>query len=555
MKKVFMILLVFFSSITMVKAIDSAKITMVIDEENNIKKQIVIDNKEQEIIIKKPTSGKIPGNIYGYHINMGDVNSNVKYKLDKDKIILKELANQDRVVFNEEYEISFKQNNGYEYFEIDEGINKQINSLVIQIKFEEDYEINDFKLFINDKETNKYTKYINNNSASIKVKELKENDVVAFQVRRNVKNSYGALTIISFVFPILCLIISFVIWYLFGKDRREEIEKRMNPVRQLSLLGVARLYKEKISKTDVISLIFSLCSKGYMEIEETSDDLKFVKLKNYSGHSYSEGLLFDAIFIKSYVGTFEEAINKKSKEYNTKVSIKDVKVIRTIDRILANENMSDKKYEYYERDTASKKNLIIGMAITSLVLVTINPFIIINNALYFVLALIIEVVSFYIIYKFISIIDLNRIRKYIVPVILTVIFLTLIFAFIFGTNSIYEIAYLFGIVCVIGMMIFAKYMPKRNAYGDKLFHNMEGFKKLLEEGTKDEYQSILNTNEDYYYNILGYTYIFGNKELVSKRFKNLVKKECDWYKSYKKFDYTSFNKTCDVIYEVLRENN
>ena len=114
---------------------------------------------------------------------------------------------------------------------------------------------------------------------------------------------------------------------------------------------------------------------------------------------------------------------------------------------------------------------------------------------------------------------------------------------------------MFGIICVIGMMILAKYMPKRNAFGDKMFNGMEGFKKLLEEGTKEEYQSILNTNEDYYYDILCYTYIFGDKELVSKRFKNYVKKECDWYKSYKKFDYTSFNKTCDVIFDVLRENN
>ena len=266
-------------------------------------------------------------------------------------------------------------------------------------------------------------------------------------------------------------------------------------------------------------------------------------------------MLFDAIFLKSYVGTFEEVINKKKKEYNNEVSVKDVKVVRTIDRIMANENMDDKKYEFFERDTNSKRNIIIGMAIISIVLVTINPFITISNSFYFILALIIEIVSFYILNKFIGFIDFNKIRKYLVPVLLTVILLMLIFAFILGTNSVYEIAYLFGIICVVGMLILAKYMPKRNTYGDKMYHGMEEFRKLLEEGTKDEYQSILITNEDYYYNIISYTYIFGDKELVSKRFKNLVKKECTWYKSYKEFDYNSFNKTCDVIYNVLKENN
>ena len=555
MKKLLFSVLVFFVSLTIVSAINGAKATMVIDDKNHINKQIIIENKEENLVVKVPKSGKIPRNIYGFHINMGKINSNANYKVDKDKMLLKDLSNQERVVINYEYDINYKQNDGFEYFEVIEGIDKQIDSLIIQIRFEEEYEVKNLKLFINGKEITKYSNYINGSNISIRVNDLKANDVVAFQVKRDVKSTFSVLTMISFVFPILCLIFSFGLWYFYGKDRREEIEKRMNPVRQLSLLEVARLYNEKISRSDILSLIYSLCSKGYMEIEETKDDLKFIRLKNYSGHSYSEGLLFDAIFIKSYVGTFDEVINKKKKEYNDEISVKDVRVIRTVDRILANENMNEKKYEYYERDTSSKKNLIMGMAITSLVLVTINPFITINNPLFFILALVMEIVSFYIINKFIGIIDLNRIKKYIVPVLLTILFLTLIFTFIFGTNSIYEIAYLFGIICVIGMMILAKYMPKRNAFGDKMFNGMEGFKKLLEEGTKEEYQSILNTNEDYYYDILCYTYIFGDKELVSKRFKNYVKKECDWYKSYKKFDYTSFNKTCDVIFDVLRENN
>ena len=436
-----------------------------------------------------------------------------------------------------------------------EGVNKKIKTLNVQIKFEKDYLVKGLKVYVNGKEIDRYINYVDDNTISMKITNLKENDEIAFRVKRNVKSSFSVLTIVSFVFPTLCLILSFALWQFYGKDNRDKIDKRMNPVRQLSLLEVARLYNEKVVRADVISLIFSLCSKGYMEIKETEDDLKFVRVKNYSGHSYSEGLLFDAIFLKSYVGTFDEAINKKKKDYNSEISVKDVRVIRTIDRILANENMNEKKYEYYERDTTSKKNIIIGMAVTSLVLVTINPFIAINNSLFFILALIIEMLSFYIINKFIGFIDLNRIRKYVIPVLLTIALLVLIFAFIFGTNSIYEIAYLLGVVCVIGMMILAKYMPKRNSFGDKLFHSMEGFKKLLEEGTKEEYQGILNTNENYYYNILSYLYVFGNKEYVCKRFKGLVKKECDWFKSYKKFDYNSFNKTCDVIFEVLRENN
>ena len=62
-------------------------------------------------------------------------------------------------------------------------------------------------------------------------------------------------------------------------------------------------------------------------------------------------------------------------------------------------------------------------------------------------------------------------------------------------------------------------------------------------------------NPNYYYDMLVYMYILGNKDNVCKRFKNLVDKKCEWYESYKKYDYNNFNKSCDVIMDVVRENN
>ena len=135
------------------------------------------------------------------------------------------------------------------------------------------------------------------------------------------------------------------------------------------------------------------------------------------------------------------------------------------------------------------------------------------------------------------------------------IFFIIIFIFILGTNSIYEIIYLVGIVCVIVMMIIAKYMPKRNIYGDNMYNKMEGFRKLLEEGEKEEYINVLNTNNNYYYDIIAYTYILKNRSIVCKRFKKYIDKGCEWFKTYKEFIFESFNKVCDGIYEVLRENN
>ena len=167
MKKLLFSVLVFFVSLTVVSAINGAKATMVIDDKNHINKQIIIENKEENLVVKVPKSGKIPRNIYGFHINMGKINSNANYKVDKDKMLLKDLSNQERVVINYEYDINYKQNDGFEYFEVIEGIDKQIDSLIIQIRFEEEYEVKNLKLFINGKEITKYSNSDKNTLAKI----------------------------------------------------------------------------------------------------------------------------------------------------------------------------------------------------------------------------------------------------------------------------------------------------------------------------------------------------------------------------------------------------
>ena len=91
MKRLLFFIMMFFTSLSIVSGIDYAKVTLFVDEQNHIKKQYIIENKEEELTIKMPASGKIPGNIYGYHINMKDINSNINYNLDKDVMYLKDL--------------------------------------------------------------------------------------------------------------------------------------------------------------------------------------------------------------------------------------------------------------------------------------------------------------------------------------------------------------------------------------------------------------------------------------------------------------------------------
>ena len=70
MKKIFFGILMLLVSLKTVCAIDNVRITLSIDEENHIMKQIVVDNEDEEFTMFLPESGKIPGSFYGYYVDL-----------------------------------------------------------------------------------------------------------------------------------------------------------------------------------------------------------------------------------------------------------------------------------------------------------------------------------------------------------------------------------------------------------------------------------------------------------------------------------------------------
>ena len=171
------------------------------------------------------------------------------------------------------------------------------------------------------------------------------------------------------------------------------------------------------------------------------------------------------------------------------------------------------------------------------------------------LGMIISSLLYTIMYTIINSMNFNKDRKYLFTIGIVLMFLVIILGFIIGLGSIYELSLFIGVICIIVMLLLAKYMPKRTIYGSKLYSKLEGFKDLLDNGNSKDYNSILDYNEDYYYDILSYTYLFNNREETIKKFNKVIKKECDWYEGINEYSFVKFNKLCDVIVDILRENN
>ena len=532
-----------------VYALDDVRVTMEIND-TKVKKLVTIDKLDKDSKINIPISGDIPSSNYGFTINMGNIDT--LYKKD-DKYIY--LDKKDKIRLKYEYEVSFLQNNNKAYYDIFDGIDDYVNKIDFTITFLDNYEIRDLNFYINGKKVKKVDYYIRDNMIVGNIdKKINKGDKLSFMVNKKPQTDYGLLTKLSLIFPLFSLVVSYIIWIIFGKDRQVKSERSMHPDKRLSILDVSRLYNGKVTKNDVILLVFSLCHKGFIKIEETKDDIRLIRLKKYNGHCYSEGILFDAIFTKRKIGTLSEIIESfKKVEFEDSVSVKNVMVSKTIERILANENMTDKKYEYFERSTQNKEKIIMGLCVISLLLITCNPFIKFNVPAYMAIGVFVSAFSYYLVYQFVKYVRFDKIEDYKLPIIIICFFLILVFSFLLGTRSVYQLIYFIGIVSVIIMMILAKYMPKRTIYGSKLMGKMEGFKEFLDTAKDDEITRVLEVNPSYYYDIMEYLYFYNIKDSVSKKFKKSDR--CEWFDSYKEYKYNKFNDICDIVYQILKEKN
>lgn len=551
MKRIYK-LIILFSIIILpyVRAIDKCRVTMEI-KDNNVQRLLYVYSSKKDVSFTIPKDGSIPGSIYGYKLKMNKIDTNFKYEKDTNMIKKDKEYSNSRILYD--YDIRFLQNNGIAYYMIFDGVDESIDSLDFNISFEEDYVIKQLQFYVNGKKYDNLSYYLENNkiSGSINTK-LKKGDTVSFSIKDQ-DVDYGLFTKLAIVFPFVGLFASLVIWFLFGLDRKLKPERNIHPDKRLSLIDVARLYKENINKHDVVLLIFSLVSKGYIKIVEEEKDIKLVKLKEYNGHCYSEGILFDAIFTPLIVGSLSDIVNKSERTKIDVVSIKDLRIGKTMERIIKNENMPNKKYEYFERGTKNKSNIISALALITLLIVTCNPFISMEYSKYIILGVIVTIFSFIVIYNIVKYINIDMFRNYRFPILITLFFLVLVLAFLFGRRSIYQLSYFIGFISVLIMLILAKYMPKRTIYGSKLYSKMEGYKLFITTCKTEEVNEVLETNPDYYYENIEYYYFYRVKDIVAKKFKN--SEPCKWFETNKKNTFSRFNHICDVVLDIVEENN
>ena len=376
-----------------------------------------------------------------------------------------------------------------------------------------------------------------------------------------------------FIIPSISLLLSFVLWKKYGKDEQVIETVEFYPPQGFNSLEIGFLYKGNVEDKDVISLLIYLANKGYIKISENKDKSLFstgnnfiiTKLKDYDGSNANEKMFLTGLFeyndsvdwakVKkitsyakangekiTYAQALELATNKEEKQSVTKDDLYNSFYV-TMRKITSNINNKKNKNLIFEQNTKMKSIVIILFIIATLVTIISIPTL--EYAGIGELGITLFICAFYT--PFFSIGIFSKTSK-----LFKIIWLSLVSIhsfFFFSTLPIasavkddyhYLIGLLFGIICIVGMVLLFKAMPKRTKYGNEILGKIIGFKNFLETVEKQKLEAMVTKNPTYFYDILPYTYVLGVSDKWIKKFETISLQAPNWYDGSSSFSSASF---------------
>lgn len=109
-----------------------------------------------------------------------------------------------------------------------------------------------------------------------------------------------------------------------------------------------------------------------------------------------------------------------------------------------------------------------------------------------------------------------------------------------------SILYTIGWICVPICFFFTIFMERRTVYGEKIKAEIKGFRHFLVTAEKEQLEAMVNSNPQYFYDILPYTYVLNVSRKWIKKFENINIPTPDMGS----FDYTSMSSWSDISSSV-----
>ena len=349
---------------------------------------------------------------------------------------------------------------------------------------------------------------------------------------KNAKENNSISIIIMVIIPTISVIIAFIMWLIFGKDNKNTSRRVSTVPDKLNSMEIGYLYKGKATSLDIASMILEFANKGYIKIEEDESDFALIKsfelhkVKEYKGKNNKERLIFENLFKNKDIVTPEDLDNN---------------FYSAVTSVLEDLNDQENQGRIFENTTNQTFALII-FTVISIFAVIFIPSIEYGSVQDSVVS-IFMLSLFALIYAGIYSIAKNKLIKTLIIIVVGLHMLsyipTLPISYALFNDLGYLLAFLFGVLCIILLIIFIRIMPKRTAYGNKMLAKINGLKKYLETIKKEEITSKLKDNPDYFYDMLPYAFALGISNVWIKKFERTKLDKPKWT-SIKPFHYTGF---------------
>ena len=388
--------------------------------------------------------------------------------------------------------------------------------------------------------------------------------------------NYGFASLIAALTCIALTIISFIIWWKYGKDY-PKVTKTVEfyPPEGYDAAEVGYIYHRQSSKKLTIATIISLARKGYLKIDETDDkkiqitnlyptyekpslnkeaskykrSVEVTKLKDYDNTlTKDERVLMKYLFKNNNYRILSSNFQKFDNSKDGLIKKGYIEVVHdNADEVEKKINELDSNYykrvdEYEKNNSAREKKLGKAPELSELektvyeeIISYKDEFILSENTKFYK---VFDKVESHLQYINSTIRENKEYRavNWLFAVICIALGILSFFVFQDASPRLYYV-YKIPVFCIPIILFFSIWMERKTKEGEKLTAQVKGFREFLRTAEKKQLEALVEKNPNYFYDILPFTYVLGLSKKWIEKFEDIPVPKVDMGT----YDFNAFN--------------
>lgn len=335
---------------------------------------------------------------------------------------------------------------------------------------------------------------------------------------------------------VLLSLLSFSIWFLYGKDAHITPIVTFYPPKDTFIREAELVCYEKITNKSLIAMIIELAQQGYIAIEnQKQKGFTLQKLKDYDGNDMAAHKFMEILFIQY---SFGQATTVTQKELE-----KSRGFYKKCQKIIA--QMNGFKTRFFSAASVSSSlkffMFLLILAIFALTAFSFCHYYIDEQNLAVTIAEMLKVASAVIILRKLGLSYIGITKQLLIPLIPFIFVLYLMTAEMvemIDQNNVLQVVC--GIIGLMTTIVCYIQLPQLNFRGQRVKGQLLGLKKFIEVAEKKRLEMLVEENPQYFYEILPYAYILGVSDKWIKQFESILTIKPKWH-SGRNFTQNTFN--------------